>query len=72
MKQQIFIGELINRKLSEHGMSKSEFARRIGCSRGTVYNIFNSKSLDIELLIHISEILGYDFTEHYRNQNPES
>ncbi|MDR2146701.1 MAG: helix-turn-helix transcriptional regulator [Tannerella sp.] len=42
MKQKIFIGELINRKLSEHGMSKSEFARRIGCSRGTVYNIFNS------------------------------
>lgn len=42
-------------------MSYAEFARQLCVERTTVYNIVRSKSIDIERLIRISNILGYDF-----------
>ena len=67
MENNFYIGSLIKQRLEERGMTKSEFARRINCSRGTVYNIFNSKTIDIVLLKKISNVLEYDFIEHYIN-----
>lgn len=42
-------------------MSYAEFARRLHIERTTVYSIVRSKSIDIERLIRISQILDYDF-----------
>ncbi len=42
-------------------MSYAEFARRLNVERTTVYNIVRSKSIDVERLIRISQILEYDF-----------
>ncbi len=42
-------------------MTIAEFARRINRERTTVYDIFERKSIDIELLISISKALDYDF-----------
>ena len=44
-----------------HGMTVSEFARRINRSRNTVYSIFRREYIDLELLSRISEVLGFDF-----------
>ena len=42
-------------------MTISEFAYRIHRERTTVYDIFERKSIDIDLLISISEALDFDF-----------
>lgn len=68
----IFIGKIIKDRVDELGMGYAEFARRIKCSRTSVYNIFESKSIDIERLIRISEILDYDFIgQIYLKKNPQ-
>ena len=57
----IHIGNIIEKKLAEKSMTKTEFANRISKVRVTVYDIFERKSIDIELLISISKVLEYDF-----------
>ena len=64
----IYIGNLIREKFEEknandENFTKAEFARRLGIHRSTIYSLFHQKSIDIELLIHISEVLEYNFIE---------
>ena len=61
LKKDVHIGKEIKRVLKASGMSVTEFAQRICCHRKNVYDIFGRKSLDIDRIIMISEILGYDF-----------
>ncbi len=57
----IYIGKIIQQKVDERGISYAEFARKIHCARTSLYHIFNSKNIDVERLLLISEILDYDF-----------
>jgi len=57
----IHIGLKIRDVLTERGMTITEFAGRINRERTTVYSIFDRKSIDIDLLIKISEALDFDF-----------
>lgn len=57
----VYIGKLIQEKVDENHMSYAEFARLIHCGRTNVYRIFECKSIDIERLLLISEVLHYDF-----------
>ena len=57
----IHIGSISRSKLEESPLSIAEFAERINRTRPTVYDIFNRKSIDTDLLIKISEVLDYDF-----------
>lgn len=59
----IHIGSLIRQKLEESPLSISEFASLINRTRTTVYDIFNRKSIDVDLLLSISEVLNYNFLE---------
>lgn len=59
----IYIGKIIKRKVDERGLCYAEFARKINCARTSLYHIFNSKNIDVERLLLISEILEYDFIE---------
>ncbi len=62
----VFIGSVIEQKVKERQLSIPEFASRINRSRTTVYDIFQRKSIDVDLLLSISEVLDYDFiTEVY-------
>ena len=42
-------------------MTITEFAQGIDRERTTIYDIFERKSIDTELLIKISQVLNYDF-----------
>lgn len=65
----IYIGKLIQQKVDERRISYAEFARQIHCARTSLYHIFNSKNIDVERLLLISEVLQYDFIgEVYLNQ----
>jgi len=57
----IHIGNIIKEKLNEKSMTITDLARKINRDRTTIYDIFERKSIDIELLIKISDILDYDF-----------
>ena len=59
----VHIGSIIRTKLEESQLSIAEFAERINRTRPTVYDIFNRKSIDTDLLIKISEVLGYNFLQ---------
>ena len=66
----IHIGSIIKQKVEENSLSVKEFAGRINCERTNVYHIFKQRSIDIERLIKISEVLDYDFiSKIYIKQN---
>ncbi|MEN9400956.1 MAG: hypothetical protein RL632_2059 [Bacteroidota bacterium] len=62
---EIHIGNRIKARLEETGMKKSEFARRINRTSQNVYDIFQRKSIDTDLLATISQILDCNFFEPY-------
>ena len=55
------IGEQIEAILRKQGKSAAWLATQIPCERTNVYNIFRRKSLDVRLLMKISQILEHDF-----------
>ena len=57
------IGHLIKSVFDESGMSVSEFARLIDCERTNVYSIFERASINIDLLVKISQILQHNFLD---------
>ena len=61
----IHIGEEIQERLRQKRMKVIEFSRRINTNRNNVYDIFNRKSIDTNLLEKISEALEFDFFRLY-------
>lgn len=59
------IGSLIEAELHRQERTTVWFARKLGCNRTNAYKIFRRQSIDTELLMRISEILRYDFFDHY-------
>ena len=59
--KEVHVGAAIKRIVEKRGLSYAEFARLIHCERATVYHLFKCKSIDVERLLLISEILEYDF-----------
>lgn len=67
----IYIGNIIRRKVEESGLSIAEFASRINRTRPTAYDIFSRKSIDVDLLLCISEVLDYNFLKEVYLENEE-
>jgi transcriptional regulator with XRE-family HTH domain len=59
--QNIHIGSIIKEVFTKNGMTITDFSHKINRERTTIYDIFNRKSIDIDLLIQISNVLEYDF-----------
>lgn len=57
----LHIGLLVKLVFDASGMTVSEFARRINCERTNVYKIFDRRTIDVEMLVRISEILNHNF-----------
>lgn len=66
----IHIGEAIKQKVKERGISITDFANSIHCNRTNVYSIFSRKSIDMEQLMLISEVLDYNFISEVYFDNP--
>ena len=63
----VHIGKIIEEFLSNIDMTVTKFAERIGTSRNNVYDIFKREGIDTALLIRISQVLKYDFFQHFVN-----
>ena len=57
----IHIGQLIDARIKECGMTYAQFARLLCVERTTIYNLIRSKSIDTERLMRIGRILNFDF-----------
>ncbi len=63
----LHIGKKIKEILYNKKLKISDFAISINRSRNVVYNIFERKAIDTELLKKISEVLDYNFFSYYAN-----
>ena len=59
MKNDIHIGDQIRKKISEQGLTITEFAKRINRSREAVRGILQKKSINTELLSTISVAFAF-------------
>jgi Cro/C1-type HTH DNA-binding domain len=57
----LHLGELVDRRLDECGMTKAEFGRRIGTSRQNVNTLLRKPVLTTEQLMDICVVMKYDF-----------
>ncbi len=67
------VGKLISEQRERRGLTKSMFAKKLGCSPQNVDSLESRKSIDFELAQKISLILEFDIFEYYRvYQNDQS
>ena len=59
----VHIGQLIKSVFDESGMTVSELARQLHCELTNVYTIFKRRTVDVELLAMLSEILSHNFLD---------
>lgn len=59
----IHIGHLVKSVFDESGMTVSELARQLSCERTNIYTIFKRRTVDVELLANLSEILNHNFLD---------
>ena len=65
------IGQQIKAELVNQGISVSDFARSINCSRPNVHDIMKRSSIDSELLMRISCVLHVNFFKRLSEQFEE-
>lgn len=57
----VHIGSMIHERLLLQGRTVAWFAREIYCEKSNIYKMFKRKSIDLDQLMKISEVLGYNF-----------
>lgn len=65
------IGQQIKAELVIQGISISDFARSINCSRPNVHDIMKRSNIDCELLMRISRVLHVNFFKRLSEQLDE-
>jgi len=62
------IGQLIRIELVRQHHSATWFAQEMGCSRTSVYKIFERSSIDTALLLRVCTVLKIDFFKVYSQE----
>ena len=72
----IHIGSFINQRVTENGIEISRICNFLKCTKKEISKMYESKSLDTELLLRWSKLLEYDFfriyTQHLILYSPPS
>lgn len=63
----IHIGELIKEQMEVQGRTASWLAKSLSCTRINIYDIYKRNTIDTELLLKISQLLGYNFFQPYND-----
>ena len=61
----IHIGYFINQRVTENGIEISRICNFLKCTKKEISKMYESKSLDTELLLRWSKLLEYDFFRIY-------
>jgi plasmid maintenance system antidote protein VapI len=54
----IHLGHVIKNKVEEQGKTTVWLAQELGCHRTNMYKIYEKRTIDTGVLLHISDILG--------------
>lgn len=65
MKNMVHIGEAIKAEMQRQGHTVTWLAKQLGVTRATCYRIFDSYSIDTQMLQQISILLHCDFFSFY-------
>jgi Cro/C1-type HTH DNA-binding domain len=57
----LHLGQLVDQRLEESGMTKAEFGRRIGTSRQNVHSLIRKPTMTVEQLMAICVAMRFDF-----------
>ena len=60
-KKDLHVGNMIQRELEQQGRSAAWLARSIFCEKSNIYKLFRRKSIGVDQLMRISEVMGHDF-----------
>lgn len=63
--KEIHIGTLINQAVTESGIEISRICNFLNCSEEEIQKMYQTKSLDTEILLKWSKLLEYDFFRVY-------
>lgn len=70
--EKINIGLLIEQKMNELGVSKSEMARRSGIANQNINRVLERTSIDTDKLLAISEALNFNFFDCFHTIDESS
>lgn len=59
-------GEIIRKAVTESGISITALAKRLNKSRRTIYNIFDSNNVSLEIILEIGRIIHHDFSSQIK------
>lgn len=62
------IGQIIRKELESQGRSVVWLAQEMSYSRTNIYKIFDRASIDTDVLLRISLVLGVDFFKFYSEE----
>lgn len=57
----VHVGEMIRSELHKQGHTVNWLAEKVYCEKSNIYKLFHRKSIDLEQLMQISEILKHNF-----------
>ena len=69
--EKINIGLLIEQKMNELDINKSEMARRSGIANQNINRVFERSSIDTDKLVAISEALDFNFFDCFRTKEEQ-
>ena len=69
MNKDKHLGTYIKNRVKEKGITVSEFARRIHCTRRNIYQIYKKNSLDTDLINRISLALEIDLLSTFNKSS---
>lgn len=61
----VHIGLMIWKEMKQKGISVSTVADAVGISKSKMQELLNTVSIDILMLVRISEVLNYNFLSYY-------
>lgn len=61
----IHIGHIIRQEMERQERTPAWLARKINCQRPNVYYIYSQPSINTDILLKISQVLGVDFFAFY-------
>ncbi len=60
-------GEVIEKVIRRNGVSIAELGRVLNVNRRSIYNWFNQRRLNNDLIIRIGQAINYDFSKDFPN-----
>jgi plasmid maintenance system antidote protein VapI len=66
----VHVGDMIHEELKKQGRTVNWLASQIYCEKSNIYKLFRRKSVDLDQLMKISEVLHHNFLRDCFEEKP--